>query len=255
MNRGIDKVRKSIQQRKSKRVVRPTTPQDKTENIIRLPNMEEKHGFLTNVEEAQSGKKAHISRLPVLVMKAMISVSLFFAVAIVMETKHPLLTSPKVWTSHVLTNDFPFAKVHAWYSETFGSPLGIEPKIPVTSDDETFQLPVNGTVTEYFQSNGTGVFITPERSEDIQAWEAGIVTFVGKKSDTNKTIVVQHADGSKTTYGNMSSTDVHFYQHVTQNQQIGTFEHTEKGEPVFFSLEQDNLFVDPIQVIKVDDRP
>lgn len=257
MNKGVHQVRKSIQQRKNKRIVRPTNQENQTNHAIKLPTMEEKHGFVSNIEHYSSStrKKKKQARLPVTIMKAMVSVSLFFAVAIVMDSKHPILTTSKVWTSHALTNDFPFARVHAWYSEIFGSPLGLEPKVTPSENDEVFQLPVHGSVTEHFHSNGTGIYITPDASEKIHAWEAGIVTFVGKKKDTNKTIVVQHADGSKTTYGNMSDTDVHFYQHVVQNQQIGSFADTDDDTPVFFSLEQDDSYVDPIQVIKVDDRP
>lgn len=257
MNKGIQQVRKSIQQRKNKRIVRSTNQENQTNHAMKLPSMEEKHGFVSNIEpySSNSSKLKKPSRLPGAIMKAMVSVSLFFAVAIVMESNHPILTTPKVWTSHALTNDFPFARVHAWYSETFGSPLGLEPTIPSSDNNDLFQLPVHGNVTEHFHSNGTGIYITPDASETVHAWEAGIVTFVGKKKDTNKTIVVQHADGSKTTYGNMSDTDVHIYQHVVQSQPIGSFEATEDDSPVFFSLEQDDSYVDPIQVIKVDDRP
>src|SRR5699024_12660373 len=60
-------------------------------------------------------------------------------------------------------------------------------------------------------------------------------------------IIIQHVDGSKTTYGNVSSTDVHIYQYVRQHERIGTFEHSEGDSPVFFSLEQDQTFVDPIR--------
>lgn len=255
MSRGIQQVRKSIQQRKNKRGVRPIRTPTQEKNTIKLPTMEEKHGFLANIESSPSKKNPRQSRIAGFMMKGMLSVSLFFGVAIVMESNHSLLTTPKTWTSNVLTNDFPFARVHAWYTETFGSPLGFTPKEPVMKDEESHQLPVSGDVTEHFQSNGTGIYISPKSSEDIQAWESGIVTFAGKKKGFNQTIIIQHVDGSKTTYGNVSSTDVHIYQYVRQHERIGTFEHSEGDSPVFFSLEQDQTFVDPIQVIKVDDQP
>ncbi len=255
MSKGIHKVRKSIQQRKNKRLLGKVQQNAKTERLIRFPNDEEKHGFISNVEPSATKKRTAHSRIPSILMKAMISISLFFVVAIVMQSNQPYLHSAKVWTSNTLTNDFPFAQVHAWYTKNFGSPLGFEPKLPVSNaDDSTFQLPVSGNVTEHFQSNGTGVYITPEDSEDIYAWEAGIIVFVGKKKATNKTVVIQHADGGKTTYGNMSDTDVHLYQHVRKNQQIGSFDIADEESAVFFSLEQENSFIDPIQVIKVDDQ-
>ena len=255
MSKGIQQVRKSIQQRKNKRGVRAVHTPTQAAKSIKLPTMEEKHGFLANIEPSPSKKSPRRSRLAGFMMKGMLSVSLFFAIAIIMESNHSFLTTPKTWTSNALTNDFPFARVHAWYTETFGSPLGFTPKKPVANDEETHQLPVSGDVVEHFQSNGTGIYISPKNSEDIQAWESGIVTFVGKKKGLNQTIVIQHVDGSKTTYGNVSSTDVHVYEHVLQHETIGSFEHSKEDAPVFFSLEQDQTFVDPVRVIKVDDQP
>lgn len=255
MNKGIQQVRKSIQQRKNKRKIRAVHPTYQVKKSIPLPTMEEKHGFLAHIETSPSKKTFRQSRLAVFMMKGMLSVSLFFIVAIIMESNQPLFITPKTWTSNALTNDFPFARVHAWYTDTFGSPLGFTPKEPVGRDVEIHQLPVSGDVTEPFQSNGTGIYISPHNSEDIQAWESGIVTFVGKKKGLHQTIMIQHVDGSKTTYGNVSSTDVHIYQHVQQHETIGSFDFSEGDAPVFFSLEQDQTFVDPIQVIKVDDQP
>lgn len=255
MSNGIHRVRKSIQQRKKKRIIRPTGQTNQSEQLIELPTDEEKHGFLPNIIGAPSVSKKGPLRMPVMLMKAMISVSLFFVIAIIMQSNHASLNSVKGWTSQALTDDFPFATVRAWYSDTFGSPLGLEPRLPAAhEDEETYELPVRGNVTEAFQANGRGIYITPEQSGPIYAWEDGIVVFVGKKQDTDTTIVVQHVDGGKTTYGNMSSTDVHLYQSVKKSEQLGTFDQEDASQTVFFSLEQDRLFIDPIQVIQVDDQ-
>lgn len=256
MSKGIDNVRKSIQQRKQKRMSRSLTKNEYPERLVRLPSDEEKHGYLPAIEPPASKNVSSTSRIPVFIMKAMISVSVFFIVAIVMQSNQSVLSTPKTWTKNAMVNEFPFATVYAWYSDTFGSPLGFEPKVSVTSTEEaSFQLPVNGSVSEHFQTNGTGIYITPEESEDIHVWEDGIVTFVGKTKDTHKTIVVQHANGGKTTYGNVDATDVHAYQIVAKNQKIGSVDQTQEAVAMFFSLEQNELFVDPIQVIKVDDQP
>src|SRR5690606_14987800 len=122
-------------------------------------------------------------------------------------------------------------------------------------DETPLALPVSGNVIETFQTNGKGITIAPTETTSVQALREGIVIFSGKKSETNKTIVIQHADKSTTTYGFLSSIDVHLYQIVDANQRIGEFNPTDANEVVYFSIEKNNEFVDPVQVIEVDDQP
>src|SRR5699024_12750286 len=80
------------------------------------------------------------------------------------------------------------------------------------------------------------------------------VTFAGNDRKTNKTVVIQHADNSTTTYGYLQSIDVHLYQSIQSNQRLGTFVSTQENRHLYFSIEKDNQYIDPVQVIQVDDR-
>lgn len=89
----------------------------------------------------------------------------------------------------------------------------------------------------------------------VAALSEGVVIFAGKKQDTDKTVIIQHADGSTSTYGFLSSIDVHLYQVVNSKQRLGEFTPTTDNEMVYFAIEKDNEFVDPVQVIEVDENP
>src|SRR5690625_7408733 len=96
--------------------------------------------------------------------------------------------------------------------------------------------------------------ISPTEQAAVSALNDGVVVFSGNDRETNKTVVVPHADGSKTTYGYLSSIDGHLYQFIASGQQLGQFTPTEENETVYFSVEKDKKYVEPVQVINVDDN-
>lgn len=260
----VKKVRQSIAQRKRKRGMdfkEGNRPQEMGKVLPMIPQDDEKHGFFPIADHAEEGKlpedaerkKKAVSSLFV---KAVLSAALFFIALIIMQGE---ADKPKRWVSDALTENFPFAKANAWYLDRFGSPLALLPENTdeqktATVGKEAAALPVAGNVKETFQANGEGVKIAPGTEAKVNAMKEGIVIFAGKDKKTNRTIVIQHADGSKATYGHLSKTDVHLYQYVKENQPIATFTPTEKNEVVYFSIEKDKKFIDPITVNKVDDR-
>lgn len=253
MSKNIKKVRKSIEQRKKTRGL-PSQEVPAKQLIEALPQDEEKHGYfpaISDVPLKSNHKSKLISRF---MLKGTLSVMLFFGVALLWQTDTTLMQQPKGWTSNALTEEFPFARVNQWYQETFGTPLAFSPEQAEVVGGEPMALPVTGSVSETFQANGTGVMISPTEQADVAALNDGVVVFAGNDRKTNKTVIVQHADGSKTTYGYLSSIDVHLYQLLTSGQQLGQFKPTEENETVYFSIEKDKEYVDPVQVIKVDDN-
>lgn len=181
---------------------------------------------------------------------------LFLGAFLLFQTNHSLLEKPKDWTSHALKEEFPFARVYQWYEQTFGSPLAFSPqKEQVAVKQESLALPVTGNVTETFEENGSGIMITPKDAAPVLAWLDGVIIFAGNDRETEKTVIIQHADMSKSTYALLSSVDVHLYQFISAGDRIGTFNPTETEQTVYFSLEKNNEYVDPIRVINVDDIP
>ncbi|MFA1822546.1 peptidoglycan DD-metalloendopeptidase family protein [Virgibacillus oceani] len=253
MKKGVKKVRKSIEQRKKTRGL-PYKEGSKKQIISNLPQEEEKHGYLpvfTDVAPSSKKDKA----VSGIFLKSTLSVMLFFGAALLWQTDTEVMESPKKWSRMALTEEFPFATVHQWYQETFGSPLAFTPPTEqATNSTDVLALPVSGNVTETFQVNGKGIMIEPGETTQVAALQEGIVIFAGNNQETNQTIIIQHPDGSNTTYGNLSSIDVHLYQYVGNNQQVGQFSPTDDSETVYFAIEKDNDYIDPVQVIQVDDQ-
>lgn len=251
-NKQIKKVRQSIEQRKKMRGM----PMEDVRQKQLLPVMrdEEKHGYLPEFPDGPFQSEQKGKMFPNLVLKGILSVMLFFGVALLSQTDISLLSKPKGWADSALTEELPFARMHLWYQNTFGTPLAFSPKQAEEASAVPAALPVSGSVSESFQENGTGVMIMPKETAGVSALEDGVVVFAGNDRETGKTVIMQHADGSKSTYGNLSSVDVHIYELVTAGSQLGGFSPDSGEETVYFSIEKDRQYVDPVQVIKVDDQ-
>lgn len=256
MDKGVKKVRQSIVQRKKMRGLNAKEGSQK-QILPAFPQEEEKHGYYPSFSDSTFNNDNKSKAASGIMLKGILSVLLFFGVALLWQTDSEMFQKPKEWTSGVLTKEFPFAKANLWYQETFGSPLAFtaQKTQTVAHSESPLALPVSGSVTESFQANGRGIMITPKEKADVTVVRDGVIVFVGKDRETNKTVVVQHSDGTKSTYGYLSDVDVHLYQFVNNNDRIGQFTPTAENEMVYFAIEKNNDFIDPIQVIKVDDTP
>ncbi|KKE80524.1 M23 family metallopeptidase [Oceanobacillus caeni] len=255
MDRGVKKVRKAIEKRKKLRGS-ISKGSDMKKIYPAFPQDEEKHGFYPFFSEEVSPSEKKGTLVTGFILKGMLSVMLFLGVALLQNTDSEALDAPKQWTSGALTKEFPFAQVNEWYRDTFGNPLAFSPELPPqTQAAETMALPVSGNITESFHVNGKGIKIAPEETTEVSALRDGIVIFAGKDKETEKTVIVQHADGTTSSYGYLSDIDVHLYQFVVNNQPLGTFQPSSDNEMVYFSIEKDNKFIDPVQVIQVDEKP
>ncbi|ASN05106.1 M23 family metallopeptidase [Virgibacillus necropolis] len=258
MNPRVNKIRKSISDRKRSRgLAGSDSTKDLSKNQFSHLQVqeEEKHGYFPIFADQKLPKRSKSKMVSGFILKGILSSILFLGTALLLQTNNDMLDDPKVVASSLLTNEFPFAKVNQWYQQTFGTPLALTPKDNAnTPDDSTLALPVSGNISESFQANGEGVLISPDEASTVSVLRDGVIIFAGNDPETNKTVVVQHADGSKSTYGYLSSTNVHLYQFVENNQVIGKFVPSENSKNVYFSIEKDDAFMDPVQVIEVDDR-
>lgn len=252
MKKGIKEVRKSIAKRRELRNLTYKNPSIKQE-MDPFPQEEEKHGYYPSFRNP--GLETNKKKLPLsLIIKAALSILLFFGSSILINSNIDVLSKSKKWTSYVLTEEFPFASAHAWYRNTFGSPLTFTFKdTPEKREEDLLALPVTGNVTESFSDTGTGIRIAPENLSTVFTWNEGVVIFAGNDQKTKRTVIVQHADRSKSVYGYLSTIDVHLYQFVQSNEKIGLFNPSENSDTVYFSIEKNNEYIDPVQVIKVDD--
>lgn len=261
VNPRVNKVRKSISERKKSRDIAGAgtgTGYDKKKYPLMQLQEEEKHGYFPIFTDTTSSTKRKSKLVSGFILKGILASILFLGTAILLQTNNDLLEKPKVVASGLLTNEFPFAKANQWYQQTFGAPLALTPEehtVTANKTTSTLALPVSGSISESFQANGKGVLITPEDTSNVSVLRSGVIVFAGNDPETNKTVVVQHADGSKSTYGFLSSTNVHLYEFVDSNQVIGEFIPSKESKNVYFSIEKNDEFVDPVQVIEVDDLP
>ncbi|WP_112181486.1 MULTISPECIES: M23 family metallopeptidase [Paraliobacillus] len=259
MKKDIVQVRKDIARRKQQKL-----PAIKSDPKVYRPNLssqvlqdEEKHGYMPTyyptAEKKQRDSPAFFSSF---VFKSLIAACIFFLLALVNQVDHASLSKPKEWTTSALTEEFPFATVNQWYQTTFGSPLAFTDQSVIETAGSAPVLPVNGTISQSFQVNGESVLITSEGTSDVYAMEKGTVIFAGNDKETNKTIIIQHPDKSKSIYGNLSDFTVNQYQFVDTNQIIGEFIPSVANESkLYFAVEKDNTFLDPVKVMKVDENP
>src|SRR5690625_5228356 len=197
MNKGLEKVRKSIVRRNKMRNLQVNRPRTIKEIPI-FPQVEEGHGFLSSHPDHLSKGKETPNVFSHFVIKAILSVMLFLGVFLLFQTNNHLLTKPKSWTSYLLTEEFPFARVYQWYQQTFGTPLALGPESQlVDGKAEPFALPVAGHITQTFEENGSGIMITPEEMEPVLAWLDGVVIFAGNDRDLEKTVIIQHSEDRK----------------------------------------------------------
>lgn len=263
MSKGIDQVRRSIIKRRKLRKQTLEGQATKNDVLSSVPE-EEKHGYLpTYFGDQQSGTTDTTlieGKFNVILIKAVTALALFIGAYFILQTNHSSLEKSKEVTRNILTDELPFARVYLWYQETFGTPLAFVPPSTGTiknidGEGNDIALPVNGTITTPFNDYDKGIFITPKDESDVTAWKDGVIIFAGNDRKTNKTVIIQHEDKSKTTYGNLSSTDVHLFQFVARNQMIGKTTPTDTEDVFYFSLQKNNEYIDPFQVIQVDDIP
>lgn len=251
----MEQIRKEIARRKQKKL--PATHR-KTNHLPTSTNSyflddEEKHGYMPTFSSTSTPSDKG-KRNASFVLKSMIAAILFMFFTISHQVDQPWLAQPKQWATTALTEEFPFATVNHWYQQQFGSPIALVSNDTTISTEPASALPVNGTISESFQANGQGIMIKADELLKVYAMDGGTVIFAGNDRKTNKTVIVQHPDKSTSIYGNLSDIQVNQYQFIKANQQIGMFSPSEDNEKeLYFAIKKNNQYLDPVQVIQVDD--
>lgn len=249
MDKGVKAVRESIKQRKKTRYTSRST---QVNHVPYLATDEEKHGFAlpTNLSDAVITSKKQTKLTTNLKRKLLGAIILFIIMFGVLQTKVPMLSLPKQLLETSFQEEFPFATVSEKYMEVFGSPLALtaSKQEVVTVESNSPTMPVFGDIVETFADNGQGIKISPKEISNVTSFDNGVVIFAGNDRQTDKTVIVQHADKSKTIYGHLSSVDVFLYQFVQANEIVGTFKPTTNNENVYFSISKEQKFIDPAQV-------
>ncbi|QTM99953.1 peptidoglycan DD-metalloendopeptidase family protein [Sediminibacillus dalangtanensis] len=256
MKKDVRQIRKNIAKRKKEHPLSHSVPDKQV--VAPFPQEEEKHGYLPFIPSQGQGTSPSSRResfAVTLILKGILAGVLFFGVSMIHQLDADWVERPKQWTTQAFSEEFPFASVNAWYQNKFGSPLAMVPNQEETEELPAV-LPVNGTVSQSFQSNGEAIRIAANEKSEVVAVEDGTVIFAGKKSDTGKTVIVQHADRSKSIYGYLTDIDVYQYQFIGDNHVIGQFDPVEgEKQDIYFAIQKNNQYLDPVQVMQVDEQP
>ncbi|SNZ11338.1 stage IV sporulation protein FA [Terribacillus aidingensis] len=252
MGKNLHSVRKGIADRKrlkgekiQKGIAETVTPFTIEE--------EESHGFGPN-PKYEPPRTEHTSKFAARFMfRLIVSATLFFGTALYLQADHPFVEKTKATVITALTEEFPFATVNSWYQDRFGDPVALKPGEEGAEVIEAQAMPVNGTVVQPFDESKEGILIESDQKSDVVAVDEGIVIFAGNDRDTGKTIILQHADKSKSIYGHLQAIEVNQYQRIDSNEKIGEFvPNEENAQSIYFALQQGNKFLNPIQEAPVD---
>ncbi|MTH52987.1 peptidoglycan DD-metalloendopeptidase family protein [Bacillus mangrovi] len=261
MPNRADEIRKRMAKRKKAR-----TSETAAEPVVwkkeAIIEEEEKYAGIVHTYEGgpdtlqDTGPGHPLFKPQVFVLKLFLSACLVLVMAVVFKNQPPGTGQVRTAVEDTLGQEFQFAAVSAWYQQQFGHPLALFQAAPVEPAHDPEQLnkalPASGRIMENFKANGQGVLIETDLPS-IKAMGEGIVISAGQKPDSGLTVVVQHADGSETWYGNLESANIASYDFVKKGQELGTVQIKDnKKGTYYFAIKQGDQFVDPIQVISLD---
>ncbi len=195
-------------------------------------------------------------------IKIFISICLFLSVAILFKQQGKTFEKFQTVVTHTFEQDFKFATVATWYEQQFGRPLALLPEKFSNQDTQVvnqagdhYAVPVTGgRIVEPFNTEKKGIMIEAGKDATIESVQDGFVVFVGDRENLNKTVIVQHHDGSESWYGNLDSIDVALYDYIKSGHQIGKalVDDSKESGVFFFALKKGESFIDPIQVMSFD---
>jgi stage IV sporulation protein FA len=238
---------------------------NRPEREISWPGDDEKYGF-NNYSSYDPGKDDDIHPLfkkEVFIFKILASALLFLVIAIMFRENTATFAPAKDFVVKTMEQDFKFATVSKWYEDQFGKPLALLPfseegkESDKTVVEKDHDIPVfSGKVLENFEKNGQGIMIETTKGAAVEAMKEGNVMFAGVKEDTGKTVIIQHADQTQSTYGNLDEIKVSLYQFIETETVVGTALES-KGEDktkgtYYFAIKKGDDFIDPIQVIRFE---
>jgi len=263
MSHRADEVRKRIAKRKREKGLSNGNSHEPSRTSLFISD-EERYGGIYSppTYEGGPGKSngGHpLFRTEVFMFKILFSAILVLVTAIVFKNGAPMFDQAKSVINYSLEEEFQFAAVSKWYQDQFGEPLALfqpkdENKTETENDTQMVQLavPASGKVLESFKDNGQGIMVETNRPS-VEAMNEGIIIEAGEKGQTGLTIVLQHADGTKSWYGNLDKVDVALYDYVEKGKELGKIKLSENQKGTYyFAIKKGDAFIDPIQVIQFE---
>lgn len=182
------------------------------------------------------------------------------AAFLLFRTSLPFPVSWKETAREIMTRDFNFAGVAAWYESRFGSTPSVLPALTDTQTSDpafrapsVWQLPHEWRLVKPYDPASAKLVIDVGEAGRVVNGETGWVTFVGEKPGFGMTVVVQLASQREAWYGNLETVNVRVNDWLNPGDQLGkarTF--TGSNRYLYLALREKEQFVDPLDVISLE---
>ncbi|MUG46138.1 M23 family metallopeptidase [Paenibacillus woosongensis] len=200
-----------------------------------------------------------------LFIRLCISMLLFAGLWAVNRYEPPWAGSIRLFVAHSLTYEMDFGAAEAWYKRNFG---GAPTFIPIFRQSEdkgvkvnnasSFSTPLDGRIASAFALSLRGINIVPANDSStglqVKSVETGRVLSVGNDAFTGETVVVQHAGGYVSIYGNLLQSFVEKGDWLESGDLVGKLAaSSEQNVPtLYFALKKNDRYIDPADVIPFD---
>lgn len=264
MARNINKIRRQIETKRKKH------------GTLRQGEQEQKYAFYPHSADApyhepefynwQDKEKRMIDSPKrqtngVWILQSFMATVLFLLIGILFQTNHPALEETKSLVVTSFEEEFPFARVTAWYEENFGSPLALLPfedslEEPVAREApeevKPIAIPVSGTVSESFSENGKGIVFNTGEQEKVEAVKGGVIVHAGPHEEWGTAVAVQHYEGGEAWYGMLDQVEVKLYDHVSTGTPLGSAQNKDGKRSFSLAIKEQGTYVDPADVFSFE---
>ncbi|MCM2675158.1 M23 family metallopeptidase [Alkalicoccobacillus plakortidis] len=258
MSKQLQQVRKRIEaKRKTNRGYHGVETSSKSS--IRQLNSNVKEVGTSFDPEGESSPKRYVGSF---VLRTLFCTLIFLSLLIIYRTDQARLEPVREVVSQTFEQEFQFAAISQWYESNFGRPITLLP--PKTTDQTNnpaeppveltpYAVPATGTIRENFDQNGRGVMIETGEGIEVHAATGGYITDVTEKEDTGKTVILQHYDGTESTYGMLDEITVNIYDHIQAGHELGTVSKSEDNKGIYyFALKKGEEYINPNEVISFE---
>ena len=198
--------------------------------------------------------------------RILLSAVLFGAVWGMFHMDGSVARQGQAFVKQALTEPMDFTALAGWYESSFAGAPSFIPGFGSTGEPQTASVggtvkPVvlspleGGSIVSSFAELLGGVELAGQPGEIVRAAEEGRVQVVSTDDLKGPTIVVQHAGGRTTYYGQLGEASVQPNDWVKAGQAIGKLGQASQGSSsalLYFAVKEKDRYVDPAEVVPLD---
>ena len=179
-----------------------------------------------------------IKYLRSLILRIMVVIAIFLAMAIVSKTSH---TYKDIIISSLYEKNFSFTKIKKIYDKYLG---GITPLDKVVDKEMTvFNEELSyDSISKYHD----GAKLEVAKNYLVPVLEEGMVTYIGEKENYGNVVIIEDMNGISIWYGNIDTTTAKLYDYVNKNTYLGTT----KDNILYLVYQKDGSFLNYEEYLK-----